>query len=274
MSLDVRDTEYVWCKGTVMDILINKKHAPTLFIHYEVPNILFSRQFTSAGVKSTTSTSAQTRKGWQSSAHTQAAQVTFLASGKRKCFRVDIPRYEFQNTIFPPIPLRTLDLTGIASASQQVNEILPAESRMIEPSVSMEQLTQRMLLSEDSIVETVHNLPTNFQMSQSQFTDSQIGTRAPPPLAVSNSYPPQSQADESSNTSPPSLSQTASGPPAFPPPLGFSLSQPHFGRSVRTSSNAIFNEIENLMNSLLAAYRVRQFMRRSNVQSNSNSPPQ
>jgi hypothetical protein len=36
MRIDVRDTEYVWCVAIILKVLTNKKHANTLFIHYEV----------------------------------------------------------------------------------------------------------------------------------------------------------------------------------------------------------------------------------------------
>lgn len=35
MQLDVRDTEFIWCKGTVELKITTNKHDPLLYIHYE-----------------------------------------------------------------------------------------------------------------------------------------------------------------------------------------------------------------------------------------------
>lgn len=34
-KLDVKDTESVWCVGTIKEVIINKNHKETLLIHYE-----------------------------------------------------------------------------------------------------------------------------------------------------------------------------------------------------------------------------------------------
>lgn len=35
MKIDVRDTEYIWCKGTIEKVVHTQKKAKLLYIHYE-----------------------------------------------------------------------------------------------------------------------------------------------------------------------------------------------------------------------------------------------
>ena len=40
-KIDVRDTEYIWCVGTIELKITSKGHPPVLYIHYEVLKYYF-----------------------------------------------------------------------------------------------------------------------------------------------------------------------------------------------------------------------------------------
>jgi hypothetical protein len=73
-KVDVRDTEYVWCIGTVELKITTVNHPPLLYIHFEVI-ILIIIIDNRDGIEDMMSISTKTQRDWHHKVHIQVEQI-------------------------------------------------------------------------------------------------------------------------------------------------------------------------------------------------------